>query len=380
MNIQLQRTVKVEKFKVILDIGIKEPRTDILADIKIAAENNNQLDTRIICDQFIFRDHPVMAERILKRCQDFGLIDEEGNLTDDGFDAIRDGQIYHPHTGVYEIWATQDPLLPQCLLDIRLVEDSINFRDEIHNEKQNSPYDKNTQIETKTIEILPGWIQNLGVLLNIQLVDDAQRDVRIEHIEEKGELLSVSKDLIAKVYLSEESKELQLEGLFNTTRNIENFPSFVEVWEQFLGNNINYWDWNTRKFAKSFESLSDIEKSTFQTTLRFNRPEIKQFGVFDSFSSRKIPLKPMNASDANHWASWLILKNLSNYIFPEYFETLKADIKKKFPEFSISFESREDIQNFFESTRSNNEYSNQYWYAHAPLDLVPISNNQEELH
>ena len=121
MNIKLERKIRVIKYKAILDIGRKIERSDFIALLLIAKANNNQLSKEIICKEFLFRDHEQMAENVLRRCIDRDLIDNEYRITKEGFEAINVGMIYEYYDGVCYIYVTNDPIIPQKILDFEFL-------------------------------------------------------------------------------------------------------------------------------------------------------------------------------------------------------------------------------------------------------------------
>ena len=127
MNIKLERKIEASTFKVILDIGLKEERSDVIALLLIAQSNNNQLSKKIVCNEFLFRDHNQMAENILRRCIEYEVLDTEYKITQEGFQAIEDNMIYRYYGGVSFLYVTQDPLIPQKIIDFEFVDENINF-------------------------------------------------------------------------------------------------------------------------------------------------------------------------------------------------------------------------------------------------------------
>ncbi|QEE14499.1 hypothetical protein DSAG12_00312 [Promethearchaeum syntrophicum] len=384
MEIELSRRIEVQKYKVILDIGIKQPRTDIIAVLKIASHYGNQINENIICNEFIFRNSTTIAQRILKRCQDFGVLDENNRLTEDGLNALSDERIYHPKTGVYHIWITQDPLIPKKLLNLELIDEQINFRNEFNAENprrgrtdlnQSNP---ENSLEPSNIIDLPEWILEITRESNIILYDEIQREVRIESIEEKVESLSEYEELHVKVRINDSGCSITLDGLFHNTRTISEFPVFRIVWNELMGENIRNWNWDNFKFAKHFEGLNETEKKTFLTQIHFENPSITGYGAFDPISMQRIKVEPFNHDEAVIWANWLFKQDITKYLFIKTYNELKRSIQAKFPKFTIEFPTREDFRTDLEDLQEQKEIPDVFWYSNAPLDLIPINTSIEE--
>ena len=58
-----------------------------------------------------------MAENVLRRCIEYEVIDDEYKITEKGFQVIEDGMIYRFYDGVFYLYVTKDPIIPQKILD-----------------------------------------------------------------------------------------------------------------------------------------------------------------------------------------------------------------------------------------------------------------------
>lgn len=380
MEIILNKKIMVKKIKALVDIGIKEKRTDIIALLMIAKSHNDKLSEKIICDEFIFRDNKTIAKRILQRCQDLAVIDTDLKLTEDGINDREDGMIYRPYTGTYYIWATEDPLLPQKILNIELVDDEkINFQQEIKGEKIEFENGVRKKVEVeikKSIDTLPEWLKSTEKLKKIKLLDDNKTEIRIELIEEKIEPISVSEDLKAQITITNNSKLITFTGLFKDERELEIFPDLQSVWEQILEKKYSQWDWENESLNVPFTELKEKEIISFSKSIQFESPSIRDFGTFDSFSLN-LKIKPQSDSDGQLWANWLLENQIREYMFSSLFEKYKKDIKTKFKGYSIKLKTLDDLSKEFNKKLLMDEVPNDFWFVQAPLDLAPIKTRGE---
>ncbi len=366
MEIILNKNITVKKFKALIDIGIKEKRTDIVALLMIAKSHNDTLSEKIIYDEFIFRENKAMANRILQRCQDLGLIDENLKITDDGINAREEGMIYRSYTGTYYVWASEDPLLPQKILNIEIIEEKINFKNEILRQR-------NTEEGTieKNIESLPEWLQDIKQIKNIKLLDKNKREIRIESIQEKIEPNFVSEKLKAQIYLTAESKLIKFNGLFKDERELSIFPDIRSVWKQLLGDRYSLWDREEQALKISFKESKERELLSFTKVLSFISPKIENFGVFNDFSL-EIKLKPQSNTDAELWGNWLLENQIKEYMFPGVFEKYKEEINKKFVGYNIALQDLDDLSKKVVDNVFVNEIPIDFWFVQAPIDIYPL--------
>lgn len=374
MEIILNRNIKVKKFKALIDMGIKEKRTEIIALLMIAKSHGEELSKKIICDEFIFRDNKTIAKRILQRCQDLGVIDEDLKVTEDGIDAREDGMIYRPYTGTYYIWTTKDPLIPQKILNVEMVDEKIKFKEEIKGFRWKYENGAREKVEVKiekNIEILPEWLKNTEKIKHIKLLDDNNTEIRIEHIEEKVEPISVSEDLKAQIKITNNSKTIKFTGLFKDERDISIFPDIRSVWKQILKNRYKHWDWDDKTLKVTFNELKEKEIISFIKKFDFDSPSIEKFGIFNSFSLN-LNIKPQSDADAELWANWLLENQIKEYMFPSEFEKYKKGIYKKLKDYNIKLQTIDELSKKFINKILKEEVPNDFWFVRAPLDLFPI--------
>ena len=373
MEIILNKTIKVKKFKALIDIGIKEKRTDIVALLMIAKSHNDTLSNQIIYDEFIFRENKAMANRILQRCQELGVVNENLRITEEGINAREEGMIYRPYTGTYYVWATEDTLLPQKILNIEIIDENINFKNEILGQR-------NSEEDTfeKNIETLPEWLKDAEQLKNIKLLDENKRQIRIESIQEKIEPISVSEKLHAQVNLSNNSKLIQFTGLFEDERELSIFPNIHSVWEQLLeSSRYEKWDWEDETLQISFKELKEKEILTFIKKFEFNSPTIENFGLFNTFSLN-LKIKPQSDTDAELWGNWLLEHQIKEYMFPSVFEKYRETIYKKFQDYNIKLEELYELSTKTIEKVVEDEVPIDFWFVQAPLDLYPLKNKGDD--
>ena len=107
-SINLKRKVKVEKFRGILDIGRQQEKDSYIAVLKLAQEKGDKVEPKDIIDKF-FKDRPEnLGERLIHRCFIYGLLTEDGQLTEEGKVAIEENKVFLKENGAYNIWTSRD--------------------------------------------------------------------------------------------------------------------------------------------------------------------------------------------------------------------------------------------------------------------------------
>ncbi|GAF75990.1 unnamed protein product, partial [marine sediment metagenome] len=361
MEIKLKKKVKVNKYKALLDIGIKERRSDILALLLIAESHDDQLSIPIICNEFIFRDNETIAKRIIQRCQDLDLLDENLKLTEDGLTARNNEMIYYPFTGTYYVWATEDPIFPQIILDIQTVNEEIDFKREIKGYKWEYVNGERTKIEIeKNIIEVPEWLKSVEFFKNIKLFNDDKEDIRIQKIEEKIEPIT-SEELEIHLKIKNDQTLLELSGIFNDEREFPFFPGIRSIWEQILRHKYQKWDWRDESLKIRYNKASSLEKETFTKILYFPDPIIENYGQFETVDI-KIKIKPESDEEATLWANWLLENKIQEFMFPQIFDNYRNQISSMFQGYNIELKPVKEISRSFMSKMVLDEISNDFWF------------------
>jgi len=363
MNIKLERKIEIRKYKVILDIGQKEERSDVIALLLIAQSNNNRLTKDIVCNKFLFRDHDKMAENVLRRCIDYEVLDTDYKITEKGLQAIEDGMIYHYYNGVFYLYATNDPLIPQKILDIELCNENINFRDEIREPG-----------ETTELIDIPLWMKDIENIKDKKLFNTDKIEIDVKSISDKIELIE-NYDQLVTINITSKSCILKMEGLYDDQREINYFPNYNTVLHLLFEERINDWDWNDNKLKVVSAILSDSEKINFKRKISFKNPKIPDFGDFNSVSFI-VNIKPKTEFDANKWANWLLKNEINDFMFEPFFVKRKQEIAKLFQNYKIEFHSHEFLCEEMKNSIDFDNISNKYWFVVSPSDLLPINEKE----
>lgn len=258
----MQRNVEVETFKAVLELGRNEARDEIISVLMLARENGNKIYAELICQELLANRPPTMGNLIIKRCKELELFDDENNLTDLGQSSIESGEVFIPERELFILTCTNDPLLPQTILDLEPQPPQTLGR-EIYSEKRNKNNESEKKYEEEEIKVLPQWVLNLKGNV-IDLIGTSKDRVKIKSIAEKGQKIIENQTEELKCELSiqdDGSTTLSTFGRFNETIQPP-LLEFREVWKILLGSTANDWDESLSppKLRVRFGELTDREK------------------------------------------------------------------------------------------------------------------------
>jgi len=370
----LQRIVEVETYKAVIELGRNEARDDIVSVLMLARENGNKISAELICQELLGNSNLKMGTLIIERCKDLELFDNENNLTELGQSSIESGDVFIPERELFKLTCTNDPLLPQVILDLEHQPPQYLNR-EIHLERRQKKNGKENEMEE--IQSLPQWILNCEGKV-IDLLGNSKDTVMIKKIAEKGQKIIENQAQELKCELSIQNDgltTLAISGRFND-QNLSPPPlKFREVWKILLGPLANNWDESQSppKLRVRFHDLTDREKNTFLKDVEFPNPSLPNYGNFERTTVEKVPIAPKTQEDANKWALWLLINNLTSYQFEKGYQRLVEETSQKFSKFKVTLPSQRELSKLLRERLliAAERMPHYYWFVQAPLDLNP---------
>ena len=102
----------------------------------------------------------------------------------------------------------------------------------------------------------------------------------------------------------------------------------------------------------------------------FSKPIVGGYGEFNPLEII-LTIIPATQKDADNWANWLQITNLSNYMSREKFQEYQERISLKFLEYKANILSREQLISLLQKEKTKNPDMNKnYWFLQTPLDLI----------
>ena len=359
--IKLRRKIKIQKFRAIIDLGKQREKDIYIAILKLAEENDGIITPVLIIEKF-FKGRPrELGIRIIQNCKIDGLFDEEGNISEEGREALTDNKVFLNENGAYEFWVTFDPLLKQTILNIKTI----------------SVYKKDNVDILKVIEEVPNWIKYLENK-KVELLNKNKDVVKINHFLPHIEQLrnnlkaSIHFDIAPQDHLVE--SKLVVTG--DLRKNLSEIPqySFEEVWSSLLGSESNKWDPIKSVLLCKFDEVKENNsRLNFAIDKTFPSPIILELGKFDDVIVKNISVKPVNENEANKWANWILEQEIKDYIDEDFYLKLCNNIaaKPQFSDFEISFISQKELAKKYIIREANGQlkFLEKFWFLQTPLDL-----------
>lgn len=362
-SIILNRSIDLEKYEVLMEIGRKERREELHAILMLADELGGRVSATDICNELLLGRPTSVGRAIIDRCRYLELLDHSDRLTETGKEAIRNGELFIPERGRYVLWYTNDPLISQKLLHVEAVRESSLYKEvRINgngNEHAENLSEKILNLEGRTFTLLsPGG----GHII-------------IRKIEAKGVICKLKKtDILSATLHIAPSRiaQLDVKGRFQHKLQVPGID-FETAWLSVLGSLARSWE-NSRNppaLKIAFKELNDKELASFKKTIHLTKPNLQSYGTFENTSVKNVPIIPKSRGDAAQWAKWLLKRSIHTYMDRKQYQDQIESCKSQFLDFEdIELPSLEElVLEFREEKFPDGRLPREYWYLQAPLDL-----------
>jgi len=366
--VSLSRQVSVRKIEALMEIGRREKRDDLHSILLLAEECGGRVTPRGISQKLLPGRPESAAKALIDRCNYYEILSPSGELTDAGREALKTAQVFIPERGRYVVWYTDDPLVPQQLMDLEPVDET-----RLHDEVMKQDRSKKPSAQEERSQDLPDNLHFLeGKTFDLFGHDHGQ--VAIKKVEPR--VVSRSPDSTDNVRvnlrLSSTSPAIvSIDGKFNRTLP----PPIVDfslAWLDLLGPLSALWDASKSPPAlrKNFEELGEGELGSFTTNLSLREPRVTGLGSFDDMVVQGVPIVPRTEYDADSWARWLLLRSIDTYVAGPRYTELMARAIARFPGYhGMKLPSQSQLARELDEQKKNALLPEQYWYLQAPLDL-----------
>lgn len=365
----LSRQLKIEKYEAIMEIGRQQRREELLAVLMLAEEHGGKASPKDVSLELLQGRPELVGKAIVDRCRDLGLLDEAGEITPIGREALRTGEVFMPERGRYVLWLTEDPLVSQKVIHIEPKEESY-LNDEVAIMKN-----RGTR-QSAEPEPLPKKLKSLAGGI-YDLMGKGVGSVVIRSIEANGLTCPLGPGDNARVTLRIDRKSSRLDISGGFERLLKPPPlDFQEAWISALGSLARLWARSREPPAlkTSFDELSPKDLTSFSKTVSLSRPALEGYGEFDDTSVDNVPIIPRTSADAASWARWLLKKSVVGYTADQGYKELVESCRSRFPDFpGIKLPSAEELAEELAAEKApDGTLPKAYWYLQAPLDLKVI--------
>lgn len=330
--IVLERMLPVRSWRVIGGVSQAERRTELMP-VLLRARSPNGTNEDDIAGHLLFetKSRKPVAKRLLEIALRYGLLQvREGRftLTPSGETALASDNVFVPELGSWVLWATDDPLVRDVLLRVEPWSEPSAYDEVLGNGRETGP--------TRRFEALPAWLHDT-VGRSLSVLGGARGRSRIESLEPDGEVVDPLADVRASWDVG--AGRLRLSGSIGgapVDASIAAPPLTVaQVWEGLLRTEglASRWDATRSALLTAFDETTSAERETLRRELQIKRPVVSGLGSFSPVTIPQLPLRPMSAEDATHWAQWRLRERVRDYATSARYETWSAESVAPLAEF-----------------------------------------------
>jgi hypothetical protein len=364
-TIQLTRPINFRCWRVIGQIA-KAAKRDELMPVLLRAQEMGTTDARDIANHLLFEAEARqgVAQRLLQISANYRLLELRENryaLTEAGQTALRTQQIFVPEDGAWTIWASDDPLLATPILQVKPWTEPTAY-DEVRGK------DRRTD-EKRKFEKLPRWLKAIIGKVAIPVV--ASTAMRIDHLEAEGEVVDARASLRAVWNVSE--ARLRIEGSLDGSdlNSAVDAPdaNAGDIWRQLLESEGLWPQWDPEALALrvGFDDIGSSERETLLRTVKFGKPEISGYRLFDATSIERIPICARSPEDAQRWGAWRLDTRITSYATAERFSNWTDEALAPLAEFQLAAPSRQELASAAWQARGGRP-TNKTWHLVAAED------------
>lgn len=370
MMIELRRSLSVSRFHVVGEVGFSERRDEIRAIMQLGVERGGRIGANDVSDHLLGGRTPTVGLRLLRLCEELGLVEWDirareriAILTDDGREVAVTGDVFVPERGVWDIWVTDDPLVPEQerLLRVEPYAEP-RAKDEVYQDSDR---------DAREIVKLPDWVRDACDVQGVPYFGDGRAVSNIELDENAEEADAGARVTLALRLSLKKSPEVHVRGNVGGRQNAYKLedvpmPSFDEVWQASLGRHASVWD--GRSLGVRFDGqMTDDERRSFVRTMRFSGYTHPEFGNFDGFEVSGVPLRPLTNDDASAWANWRLADGIHGYVHSAEYQRRADELRERFAGYQITLMARAELAAALRA-RSGERPNRAYWHVMAPLD------------
>jgi hypothetical protein len=380
----LTRQVHVESFLGLAEIGVSKKREELLAVLKLAAEGGGLVRAEDVNTTLM--DHPPESPqglRVLMLIESYGLAERTGNewtdpyrITDAGKENLEKGEVMIPEAGLYQLFATTDPVFVEPLLKIERATNESRETDARFRRRDAPKEESRRSLER------PGYLDRYAKGYLCKQTADSNKLVQLNSISEK--LATSSKHLDVRVTLELEpgspprmkvrvrDRAPDAEEVYSETKFDMEYNDVLKAITRDQGKLEIVG--NEPTLMVGWDKVSPFEAERFRKQIKVEGLKLGEFGNFDGVSL-VLPIMPATQQDVIGWASYLLRRGVSGYVDQQGYEKIREEVAAKFAgKYDVSW-LVSHIAGFGDMLAQTVEQKRDgmelelYWYLHAPKDL-----------
>jgi len=373
MELVLQRTLEIQRYRIIAEVARAQKRDELQAVLLLAQERGHVF-AKMVAEKLLGNRPETVGKRLIQICVTHKLLVEKESygqknyiLTETGQTALEEQKIFIPERGTWEIWVTDDPLWASALIQIDVFNEP-KARNEINNQED-------LKDRTNNMQKLPDWLFEKLQDQIITPLADRNKDYRFDELAGKGEFVTPDAHITATLTIPQfgNTSDLLFTGKIveKESRYQQAHPmTFDKAWPQILQQQGWLTRWRTQQQTQqgvldvSYSDLkTDQERASFHKDYPIPKPYLTDLGRFDDTTINDVPIAPATEQHANPWAHWLLERDTNQYVLKGDFEIQQNQVAESFPDYEITFPEQ---RHFAQQLRQTNPRA--YWYLQAPLD------------
>lgn len=342
-SIVLKRRISVRCWNVIGVVAKATERAELMP-VLLRARGRNPTTAEDVAEHLFFeqRSRRVVAERLLRIAVNHGLLAQNERwftLTNEGFRALGDEQVFVPERGSWTIWASNDPLLAYPILRVeRWIEPTA---------LEDVQRGKNKDRDAREFRDLPRTVRNAERRVATPPCGDGGR-LRVDEVAPKAEEVEPGDDL--RVVWTAGETSMRLEGSLRgmPANTVLDAPRLTreDAWRRLLEAEglWSRWDSTRSELLVGFDETNDRERESLRRDLAIATPTLGELGKFDALTIQDVPITASSVYEATRWAEWRLQARVGDYATRERFDTWSKEATEPFASsYRISVPSRADL-------------------------------------
>ncbi|SDL64604.1 hypothetical protein SAMN05660337_3493 [Maridesulfovibrio ferrireducens] len=352
-GIVLKRKVDIEIWRIKGIVSRAERRPEYMPILHQLSDSGPCTDSDI-AEHLLFsgEGRKTVARRMLDTVACLGLSERTSvgySLTEAGEDALRENRVFIPQAGMWEVWVSDDPLLPFKIIKLEPYEEPKAYRDKPHERKINA-------IPPKVRCLLNG-------AAGIPCVGG--KEVRIDSFEGKAEKINSNIDIRLEWNILKNRLQLK--------EDKQLYPlAAPEVEDDVLWMDLlaccglkEFWDEESESVHRRFQDVMDEKnRVSMKETFSINKPQVSDFGLFEKISLRDVSISAATQEDAQQWVVWRLMNGINQLMSSKRYEELCASASRPFKQYSVEFPERDKLAKMLWEKKKDNRS----WWVMAAAD------------
>lgn len=313
-------------------------REDLLAVLELGKEHGWRL-TPATLNQELLRQvrHYPLGVGVLRNMAEMGLVERDGeddqgdaysleySVTEEGINALSAGKVKFLETGIYAVHMSDDPLIPEFLIDVSLEDERTNGR-AFQRNFEGLPSGAKKSLEEVPLRLmdLVGRNDLLPLLMNgdsFELLELQKYCARAK--PQFDTTLSIRfGDGGISLYLEAKGQKVPLDPSRVNYDSEGLFQALMRACGQIPAN-------GRMAIVDSYDRMTEQERSNFSRGISADRVQIPGLGVFENVEIG-VPLYPEDLRSAGRWANDMIRNGLEQNMDELDFLKMKAKALDRF--------------------------------------------------